>query len=121
MKSLFRFLPVILVLVTACNNNSEKAAGTTTNADDAFGKLSDDYLNGYLAWRPQQAVGLGFHEYDGKVTDYSKASIDAELKRLKDFEQKLSMLDTTGLSPKMFYDYRILRLAIQSDIYNIED
>ena len=121
MKSLFRFLPVILVLATACNNNPDKAAGTTGSADEAFGKLSDDYLNGYLAWRPQQAVSLGFHEYDGKVTDYSKASIDAELKRLKDYEQKLNAVDTTGLSPKMFYDYRILKLAIQSDIYNIED
>jgi len=121
MKSFFRFLPVILVLVTACNNNPEKAAGTTGSADAAFGKLSDEYLNGYLAWRPQLAVGLGFHEYDGKITDYSKASIEAELKRLKDYEQKLKSLDTTGLSPKMFYDYRILKLAIQSDIYNIED
>ena len=121
MKSLFRFLLVILVLATACNNNPDKAAGTTGSADEAFGKLSDDYLNGYLAWRPQQAVSLGFHEYDGKITDYSKASIDAELKRLKDYEQKLNAVDTTGLSPKMFYDYRILKLAIQSDIYNIED
>jgi len=121
MKSLFRFLLVILVLATACNNNPDRAAGTTGSADEAFGKLSDDYLNGYLAWRPQQAVSLGFHEYDGKVTDYSKASIDAELKRLKDYEQKLNAVDTTGLSPKMFYDYRILKLAIQSDIYNIED
>ena len=121
MKSLFRFLPVILVLATACNNNPDKAAGTTGSADEAFGKLSDDYLNGYLAWRPQLAVSLGFHEYDGKITDYSKASIDAELKRLKDYEQKLNAVDTTGLSPKMFYDYRILKLAIQSDIYNIED
>ena len=121
MKSLFQFLPVILVLATACNNSPDKAAGTTGSADEAFGKLSDDYLNGYLAWRPQQAVSLGFHEYDGKVTDYSKASIDAELKRLKDYEQKLNAVDTTGLSPKMFYDYRILKLAIQSDIYNIED
>lgn len=121
MKSLFRLLLVILVFLTACNNNSDKPAGTAGSADEAFGKLADDYLTGYLAWRPQQAVGLGFHEYDGKVTDYSKASLDAELKRLKDFAQKLSSVDTADLSPKMFYDYRILKLAINSDIYNFED
>ena len=84
MKSLFRLLPVICVLSIACNN-SDKTAGTTGSADDAFGKLSDEYLNGYLAWRPQLAVSLGFHEYDGKVTDFSKTSLDGELKRLKDF------------------------------------
>jgi len=26
---------------------------------------------------------LGLHEYDGKLTDYSRASIEAELARLK--------------------------------------
>lgn len=121
MKYLLRLLPFFLILLTACNNNPDKPAGTTGNADDAFSKLSDEYLAGYLSWRPQQAVGLGFHEYDGKVTDYSKASLDGELKRLKDFEQKLNSVDTADLSPKMFYDYRILKSAIQYDIFNFED
>jgi uncharacterized protein (DUF885 family) len=122
MKSFLRILPAVLLLASACNNsNPDKAAGTAGSADDAFGKLSEEYLKGYLDWRPQQAVGLGFHEYDGKITDYSKASLDAELKRLKDYEQKLNTVDTADLSPKKFYDYRILKLAIQSDIYNFED
>ncbi len=122
MKFSLRIVPVILVLATACNNNNpDKAAGTTGSADEAFGKLSEEYLKGYLDWRPQQAVGLGFHEYDGKVTDYGKASLDAELKRLKNYEQQLNTVDTADLSPKMFYDYRILKLAIKSDIYNFEN
>jgi uncharacterized protein (DUF885 family) len=121
MRSLLRLFPVFLVLVTACNNNTDKAAGTTGNADEAFQKLSDEFLTGYLGWRPQLAVGLGFHEYDGKITDFSKASLAGELKRLMEFEEKLNEVDTADLSPKMFYDFRILRLAILYEIYNFKD
>jgi hypothetical protein len=32
---------------------------------------------------------LGFHQYDGKLTDYSRASIDGELARLKEFDRRL--------------------------------
>jgi gliding motility-associated-like protein len=68
-------------------------------------------LSGYLAWRPVTAVNLGFHEYDGKLINMSKASIDQELSLLKDFEQKLITTDTSALSEKNYYDYRILRNA----------
>jgi uncharacterized protein (DUF885 family) len=121
MNRLVQLLTFFLLLLTACNNNPDKPAGMTGSADDAFQKLSDEFLTGYLSWRPQLAVGLGFHEYNGKVTDYSKTSLDAELTRLKDFEQRLNAVDTAGLSPKMFYDFRILRSAILYEIYNFED
>jgi uncharacterized protein (DUF885 family) len=120
MRYLLRVLPAFLLLAAACNNQ-DKATGNSGNADEAFQKLGDDFLNGYLAWRPQLAVGLGFHEYDGKVTDFSKASLEAELKRLKEYKQKLEGVDTADLSPRKFYDFRILRSAILYEIYSFED
>ncbi len=64
---------------------------------------------------------MGFHEYDGKLTDESKGSIERELVRLKDYNQKLDAIDTSALSEKMFYDFRILKLAIEQEIFKIED
>lgn len=66
-------------------------------------------------------VALGLHAYDGKTTNYSKASLSGELARLKDFDQKLSAIDTVQLSSKMYYDYRILASAIKSEVFNFED
>lgn len=89
-------------------------------ADAGFQQLADNYISGYLAWRPQTGVYLGFHEYDGKLTDMSPESIGKELARLKEYEQMLTAVDTGALIEKNFYDYRILRNAIRSEIFNFE-
>jgi len=96
--------------------------GMKASTDTSFQKLADEYLNGYLAWRPLYAVALGFHEgYDGKTTDYSKASLDRELSRLKSFDTELASIDTAGLSSRDFFDFRILRASIKDDIFSFED
>ncbi len=106
-----------LFVLAACKDNDKKSTGS---ADAAYQTIADDFLKGYLDWRPQTAVNLGLHEYDGKITDYSKASLDKELARLKEFEQKMAGLDTSKLSSKMYYDFRILRSAIMNEILGFE-
>lgn len=119
MKFLFVIATCFIVTVS-CNNKSETKASVATSSDASFDSVANDYLKGYLDWRPQTAVSMGLHEYDGKVADYSKASLDKELVRLKAFDQKLAALDTASLSSKMFFDWRILQMAIKSDIANFE-
>jgi uncharacterized protein (DUF885 family) len=119
MRKIFIYFLSITMIITGCKlNNSDKP---TISSDGDFQQLTDSFLLGYLSWRPQNAVGLGFHEYDGKLTDESKASIDKELARLKDYDQRLDAIDTSTLSAKMFYDLRILKLAIKAEIFGIED
>jgi len=82
-----------------------------------FNQIADDYLAGYLAWRPLEAVQLGFHQYDGKFTDFSRGSIDSELARLKTFDHRLNSLPTGKLTPADFYDFRILRAGIKRQLF----
>lgn len=89
--------------------------------NDAFEKLSEDYLKGYLDWRPQSGVALGLHEYDGKIADYGKKSIDAEIARLKDFDKKFSEIDSASLSTKEYYDWKLLRSNIKNELFSFED
>ncbi len=113
-----------LLLPAAFLFSCEQPKSTQTAAasgDAAFSKLSEDYLTGYLNWRPENGVALGFHQYDGKVTDLSKESLGKELGRLKDFDQKLAAIDSTSLSPKIYYDFRILRSAVKNEIFTFED
>lgn len=110
------FITLTILTFISCNQAGKSGAG-----DAAFEKLSEEYLKGYLTWRPQTGTYLGLHEYDGKITDYSKASIDAELARLKEYDQKFAEVDSASLSKKKYYDLQMLKLAVKNEIFGIED
>ncbi len=115
-------LLVVALVLAGCSANPRTQPQTPGTGDDAiFNLISEEYLRGYLAWRPLEAVQLGFHEYDGKLKDYSRASIAAELARLKDFDRRLDGLRTAELSPRTFYDFRILRAGIRRELFALED
>ena len=112
----------IFVLLTAIFTNCKETTKNSTLSDDTkFQQLSEDFLKGYLDWRPELSVYLGFHEYDGKVSDLSMKSLENELARLKKFSQLLNQMDTSSFSPGVIYDFRILRCGIRSEIFNFED
>ena len=111
---------MLSVLLAGCTRPAPAPDSSKQAADGPFGRLAEEYLTGYLAWRPQTGTALGLHAYDGKVTDYSQASLEAELARLKFFDQRLSQLDAVHLSPQAAYDYRILRTAIQRELFGFE-
>ena len=114
-------LSLLLALLLAGCAQPRQPGAAAPNADDAgFARLADEYLAGYLAWRPQTGTSLGLHEYDGKVTDYSQASLAAELARLKAFDQRLGQMSARRLSPQARYDCRLLRSAIQRERFGFE-
>jgi uncharacterized protein (DUF885 family) len=122
MKKFIGLMVIIAIAASGCNNNTTGNSTASTGQDDSlFQKISADFLAGKLAWNPEPSVSLGLHQYDGKLTDFSKTSLDSELARLKSFDHQLSQLDTTTLSPAIFYDYRILQAGIRSSIFNFED
>src|SRR2546425_12806052 len=106
----------VISALALCGCTKLSSSSTTSvpsnNGDTAFHTLADDYINGFLGWRPLTGTTLGLHEYDGRITDFSRASLDKELARLNASQQRLSDLDTNALSGRALYDYRILRGAI---------
>ena len=84
--------------------------------DADFDKLALDFMGGYLAARPLTGVALGLHQYDGKIGDYSRLAIDAEIERLRRFQGQLQKLDASKLSKRADIDRRILLSAIASEL-----
>ncbi len=105
-----RFLSLFLLALLASSVHGQ-------NADAAFDKLAEEYVSGYLAVRPLEAVSLGFHEYDGKVWDHTRASIDAEIARLKRFDESFRKIDQSKLSPRAAIDLRLLQAAIKNQLF----
>ncbi len=100
---------------------SAQPAVATGTGDAAFNQIAEGYLTGYLAWRPLEAVGLGFHEFDGKMTDFSRPSIEGEVARLKDFDRRLGGMNTSTLSPRAYFDFRDLRAGIRRELFRFDE
>ncbi len=89
--------------------------------DSEYEAVAEDYIKGYLAARPLLGTALGLHEYDGKITDYSRLAIDAELARLKRFDDRLKKFEPDKLSQRQSIDLRILLAAIEKEIFQREE
>src|ERR1051326_804703 len=83
--------------------------------------VADEYLRGYLAARPLKATALGFHEYDGRINDDTRLAIDAELARLRRFDDRLAKFDLAKLSPRAAVDLRLLQASIKRELLFIGD
>jgi len=107
-----------LVPLTLCLGATAFAAQTD---DTEYEARAVDYINTYLAAHPLQGTALGLHEYDGKITDYSRLSLDAELHRLRRFDDVLAKFDPAKLSPRQSIDLRILQAAVKKDLFEMQD
>src|SRR6476620_4283633 len=112
---------LLLVFSLGMIGRALAAQGATGTADADFEKLPRDYIAGYLAARPLQGVALGLHDYDGKIGDYSRLAIDAEIERLHRFDTELSKIDPVTLSKSADIDRRILLAAIAGQLFLIEE
>lgn len=83
--------------------------------------MADEFVRGYLAARPLHATALGFHEYDGRLTEFNRLAIDAELARLKRFEDRVSRFDVSKLGSRAAIDLRILQTVIKRELFFIQD
>jgi len=94
---------------------------TPGKGDADFDKAALDYIAGYLAARPLTGVALGLHQYDGKIGDYTRLAIDAEVERLKRFQTQFEKMDPSQLSQGANIDRRILLTAISVELAQIVD
>jgi uncharacterized protein (DUF885 family) len=112
---------IVAASVVCCVALPRVAAAPPAPGDAAFGRLAEEYLHGHLAWRPALGVSLGLHDYDGRITDFSPASLQAELARLKSFDRRLAIVPTNQLGRESLDDYFILRTAVRKEIFEFED
>src|ERR1035441_117713 len=85
--------------------------------DTEYEAVAEEYIKGYLAAHPLHATSLGFHEYDGKISDFSGLALDAELTRIRRFDDRLKKFDLDKLSARQSIDLRILQAAIKQELF----
>jgi len=107
-----------VILLTLCFSSAGFAAQTE---DAEYESVAEEYIKTYLAAHPLPGTALGLHEYDGKITDYSRLALDAELNRLQRFDDRLSKFDPSKLSSRQSIDLRILQTAVKRDLFEMQE
>ena len=75
----------LAIILLALSLASAVFAAQTQDAE--YEGVAEEYVKTYLAAHPLQGTALGLHEYDGKISDYSRLALDAELSRLRRFDR----------------------------------
>src|SRR5436309_8895660 len=117
-NTLRRVLSFVLMLLTLSLRTAAFAAQTD---DTEYEAVAEEYIKTYLAAHPLEGTGLGLHEYDGKISDYSRLALDAELSRLRRFDDRLAKFDPSKLSPRQSIDLRILQAAVRKNLFEMQD
>ncbi len=88
------------------------ATSSPAPSGEAFSKFVDDFFDARFAYLPSQATEDGFHQYDSKLEDRSRARIEARIAELKGFLARLQGMDRAALS----FDDQIDADAIEGQI-----
>ena len=69
----------------------------STGAAKAFAALADRYFDEYyFKFNPSSGTAAGFHQYDDKLEDYSRASLDQQVALLKTFKSEFTSHFSAG-------------------------
>src|SRR5438552_13848977 len=107
----------LVLFVLSCASFSYAAQ---TN-DGEFSAVAEEFIKGYLNARPLLGTQLGLHEYDGRASDLSPLALDAELQRLRRFDDRLRKFDPEKLSPRNAIDLRILQTAVAKELFEFQE
>jgi len=118
MKRLFA-----LVAIGACMSAATSAGAATENWKLKFAQLSDEYFDQvYFPYAPTVGTQVGYHQYDTKLENYSRRSVDDEIVALKNFERRIEAIqpstDAADFVPRS--DREIVLGNIRSQLLTLE-
>src|SRR5262249_5590414 len=106
--------PLLFSLLVACGGATTGAApegASSATADAAFARFVDDYVEAQSRYSPTHAVENGFHAYDARIEDRSRAATAARVAELHSFLGRLAAID----HGKLGRDAAIDAVAVEND------
>jgi uncharacterized protein (DUF885 family) len=92
---------IVLIVAVSCAGAQPAPSpppGAAPAPTDSFSTFVDDYFDARFAYLPSQGTDAGFHQYDSKLEDRSRARIESRIAELKSFLARLSRFDRSKLS-----------------------
>ena len=80
----------------------------------------DEYFDFYFQFHPTAGTQAGFHQYDGKLEDFSRSGIDAEIAGLLKFQKQFGSIPGSQLSQESAGDLEVLTSSIQARLLELQ-
>jgi uncharacterized protein (DUF885 family) len=115
-KRIFSYTLCLLIQFSPFSSAVFAQAGVAapTESQATFNRLVDEYFDFYFQFHPTAGTQAGLHQYDGKLEDFSRAGVDAEIAGLTRFQKKFESIQSTQLSQESAGDLEILISTIQA-------
>ena len=85
-----------------------------------FRSLVDQFYNLALPYQPTFATALGIHTYDGKLENYSHATINTEIRGLHYFLKKFEAVSPQALDESTQGDLAMMENNLRSQLLSLE-
>jgi uncharacterized protein (DUF885 family) len=119
------FLSTICLLIQLCLLSSivfaQEKPASSTPPQAAFDKLVDEYFDFYFQFHPTAGTQAGFHQYDGKLEDFSHSGMDAEIAGLLKFQKQFDSILSSQLSQESAGDLEVLSSSIQGRLLELQN
>lgn len=112
--------PKSLLKILACLGMSLVATMMVNAKPESFQQLVDAYFEDYFKANPSQATGVGFHQYDRQLEDFSEAAHQRNRRMLRSYLAKFQAINPRTLSQADRDDREIMIAVIHSGLLEEE-
>jgi len=110
-----------LIALGACMSTALPANATTESAQHQFQRVSDEYFDTvYFPNQPTVGTLTGYHQYDTRLEDYSRKSIDSWVAALHAFEKRVEAVPAESLDQTTRGDREMVLSNIRSTQLTLE-
>jgi hypothetical protein len=115
-------LPLLtLALIAACSRAPEKPAATPAAPAAAAAQGWSDFSAAFIESRfeadPAFAVQSGRHDFDGRMPDWSRAALDADVAALRAQRMDLQKFDAAAMTPAQRFERKYLEWIIDRELF----
>ena len=112
--------PTLCLAILALFASIAVAQAASTPPQTAFNTLVDEYFDFYFQFHPTAGTQAGFHQYDGKLEDFSRSGVDAEIAGLLKFQKRFGSIQSSQLPQESAGDLEVLTSAIQGRLLELQ-
>jgi len=112
--------PKPLLKILACLCMSLLATMMVNAKSESFQQLVDAYFEDYFKANPSQATGVGFHQYDSQLEDFSEAAHQRNRRMLRSYLARFQAINPRTLSQDDRDDREIMIAVIHSGLLEEE-